>query len=87
MGSGLVGLHGVLDITWVMFTIGFLLGDLFNMDVPPLSVDCLDLAFSALEDSSDDLDGISLADWNGPHIVLSFQFLIQVGAHNLPSQV
>lgn len=68
-------------------TVGFFLSNLFNVDVPSLSVDCLDLAFSALEDSSDDLDGVSLADWNGSHFVLSFQFLIQVGAHDLSSQV
>ena len=57
------------------------------MDAPFLSVDGEDLAFSALEDASHDLDDIAFADGNRSDIVLSFQFLGQVRAHDLSSQM
>lgn len=46
----------------VLVTIGLLLGDFFDVEAPFLSVDCLNFAFSALECSSHDLDGVTLAD-------------------------
>lgn len=57
------------------------------MEAPLLSVDCLNFALSALECSSHDLDGISLADGDGADFILGSQFLVEVGAHKLSSDV
>lgn len=58
-----------------LLTVGLLLGELFNVDSPFLSIDGENLALSALEGSSHDLDGVSLADGDGAHFVLCFQLL------------
>ena len=68
-------------------TVGLLSGKFFDVKSPSLSVDGLDLAFSSLEGASHDLDGVSLADGDGSHVVLGLQFLIQVATHDLSSQV
>ena len=53
------------------------------MEAPSLSVDRLDLAFSSLEGSTHDFDGVTLADGNGADGVLSAEVLAHVGAHYL----
>lgn len=68
-------------------TVGLLLGDLLDVNAPFLSVDSLNFAFSAFEDASHDLDGVSFANRDGSDIILSFQFLVQMAAHDLPSLV
>ena len=55
------------------------------MKGPSLSVDGLNLALTALEGSAHDLDGVTLADGDGTNVVLSAEFLAQVGAHDLSS--
>ena len=55
------------------------------MDSPFLSVDSDDLTFTSLEGSSQDFDCISLANRDRSNIVLGFQILGQVGAHDLSS--
>jgi hypothetical protein len=57
------------------------------VNAPLLSVDSLDLAFSAFECASDDLYGVTLADGDGSHVVLSLEVLAQMAAHDLSSQV
>lgn len=66
-------------------TVGLFSGEFFDVYSPFLSVDSDDLAFSALESSSHDLHNITLADGDGAHVVLGFQLLIQMAAHDLSS--
>ena len=57
------------------------------MNAPLLSINSLDLAFSALEGSSYDLDSVTLADGDGSNVILGLKILAQMAAHNLSSQV
>jgi hypothetical protein len=57
------------------------------VDAPLLSVDSLDLAFSALEGASDNLHGVALADGDGSDVVLGLEVLAQMAAHDLSSEV
>lgn len=66
-------------------TVGLLSDDLFDVERPSLSVDGLDLALTALEVATHDLDGVTLADGDGADVVLSAELLVQVAAHNLSS--
>ena len=68
-------------------TVGLLLGDFLYMNAPLLTIDCADLAFSAFESSSHDLDSVALADRDGAHFILGLQILTQVAAHDLSSEV
>ena len=56
-------------------SVGLLLGDLVDVDAPLSSVDCNDLSVSVLEGSSDNLDMVSLSNWNGSLIMLALQVL------------
>lgn len=66
-------------------TVGLLSDDLFDVEAPFLSVDRLDLALTALKGSAHDLDGVTFADGDGSHVVLSAKLLVQVAAHDLSS--
>ena len=57
------------------------------MESPFLSVDCLNFTLSALECSSHDLNGVSLAYGNCTNVILGSQLLGEVGAHELSSEV
>ena len=62
-------------------SVGLLLGDLIDMDAPSSSVDCNDLSISVLEGTSDDLDMVSLSDWDRSLIMFALQVLGQVATH------
>ena len=66
-------------------TVGFGLNDLLDVKAPPLSVGSGYFALSALEASSHDLDGVSLADGDAPDVVLCLQIFAHVTAHYSPS--
>lgn len=66
-------------------TVGLVSDDLFDVERPSLSVDGLDLALTALEVATHDLDGITLADGDGADVVLCAELLVQVAAHDLSS--
>ena len=68
-------------------TIDLFSGDFLNVDAPLLTVDCLDLTFSALESSTHDFDCVSFADGDSSYIILGSQILAQVAAHDLSSDV
>ena len=68
-----------------MLTVGLISGELFDVESPSLSVDSLDLTFSALERASHDFHDITLADGNRTNVVLGLQFLIQMATHDLSS--
>ena len=57
------------------------------MNAPLLTVDSLNLAFSAFESASHDLNSVTLADWDSSDIMLGLQILTQVATHDLSSQV
>lgn len=57
------------------------------MNAPLLTVDSLDLAFSAFESASHDLNCVSFAHGDRSDVVLGLQILTQVATHNLSSQV
>ncbi len=66
-------------------TVGLLSDDLFDVERPSLSVDGLDLALTALEVATHDLNGVTLADRDSADVVLSAELLVQVAAHDLSS--
>ena len=70
-----------------MFTVRLISGDLFDVEGPPLSVDGLHLALSALELAAHDLHGVALADGDCAHVVLGLEFLAQVATHDLSPDV
>ena len=70
-----------------VLTVGLIFDDLFDVEGPSLSVDRLDLALSALELTTHDLDGVALADGDRADFVLGSQFLAQVAAHDLSPDV
>ena len=64
-------------------TVGLLSHDFFDVEAPSLSVDCLNLALSALEGTAHDFDGVTLADGDGADVVLGAEVLTQVATHDL----
>lgn len=66
-------------------TVGLFSGEFFDVYSPFLSVDSDDLALSALEGTSHDFHDITLADGDWAHVILGFQLLIQMAAHDLSS--
>ena len=75
------GVNGDLGL----LSVGLLSDDLFDVEAPLLSVDSLDLALTTLAASAHDLHGVTLADGDCAHVVLSAEFLVQVAAHDLSS--
>ena len=53
------------------------------METSFLSEDGIDLSISALELTTNDLDGITHVGWDRVDIVLCSQFLAEVAAHDL----
>ena len=68
-------------------TVSLFSGELLDVDCPSLSVDCLDLALSALVSASHDFDSIALAHGDSAHVVLGSQILRQMAAQDLSSEV
>jgi len=50
-----------------LLSVDLLLGNLLDVDAPAATVHSLDLASTALVGAASDLDGVSLAHWEGTH--------------------
>ena len=64
-----------------MLTVGLFFNDLFDMEAPSASIDGLNFTFTTSKSASDDLDGITLANGDGSHFVLSLKFLVNMATH------
>lgn len=53
------------------------------MQAPSSTVDGHNLALATLEGSTHDFDGVTLADGDGSHVVLSPEILAQMTTHDL----
>ena len=75
-------------VRWVdgdlsLLTVGLLFDDLLNVNAPFPAVDFRNLALTVLVGSAHDLDGVSVANWDGANIVLLSELLRKVAGHQL----
>ena len=67
----------------LQLTVSLLLDDFLDVDAPFLPVNAEDLAFSALEGATHNLDGVTLSHGHCSDFVPGLEVLADVAAHDL----
>ena len=63
---------GCVEGNLSLLSVDLLLDKLLNVNAPSAAVNSLDFATLALVEPAHDLDSITLANWNGTHVVFCF---------------
>jgi hypothetical protein len=72
------GVNGELSA----LSVGLFFHDFINVNASAATVNSLDLAFTALEGASHNLDSVSFTDGNGTNFVLDFKIFRQMARHH-----
>ena len=68
-----------------LLAVHLFLNQLLNMDAPLTTVNFSDFALTVLVGSTDNLDGVSVANGDGAGLVLRGQLFAQLSGHHLPA--
>ena len=77
---------GGVDGDLSLLSVHLLLDELLNVDAPFTTVNFSDLALTVLVGSTDDLDGVTIADGDGAGLILGGELLAELGRHHSASQ-
>ena len=77
--NAVAGVNGDLGL----LSVCLLLDELLNVDAPPATVNFNDFALTVLVRSTDDLDGIAVANGDGASLILGREVFAELGGHHL----